>query len=156
MYRERMFETWRIGLLHLAIVVAMPIIPIVIYLLTEGAGKAYLYALILTVVVSFLYEYMNPPYKDCGKLLKVENVVCSGVLIIMLLGSIFLLFLSFTARERDSIGINMALWSNILVAMFSVPVISTIIEIIRCIAHDIKSGGYLPDDENIVRGAANV
>lgn len=156
MYRERMFETWRIGFLHLAIVVVMPIIPVAIYLLTEGAGRAYLYALILTVVVSFLYEYMNPPYKDCGRFLKIESAVCSGVLIIMLLGSVFLLFLSFTAEEGDSTGIDIAFWSNILVAMFIAPVISTVIEIIRCIAYDIKSGGYLPDDENIVRGAANV
>lgn len=156
MYKERMFATWQIGLLHLAIVVGMPIIPVVIYLLTEGAGKAYLYALILTVVVSFLYEYMNPSYKNCGKLLKVESIVCSVVLILMLLGSIFLLFLSFTAEEGDSTGINIAFWSNILVAMFSVPVIFTIVEIIRCIAYDVNSGGYLPDDENIVRGAANV
>lgn len=156
MYKERMFATWKVGLLHLAIVVVMPIIPVAIYLCTEGAGKAYLYALILTVVVSFLYEYMNPPYEDCGKLLKIETIVCSGVLILMLLGSVFLLFLSFMVEDGDSTGINIALWSNILVAMFSVPVISTIVEIIRCIAYDLNSGGYLPDDENIVRGAANV
>lgn len=156
MYKERMFETWRIGLIHLVIVVGMPIIPVVIYLITEGTGRAYLYALILTVVVPFLYEYMNPPYDDCGKFLRFESILCSVVLVLMLLGSLFLLFLSFTVEEENLTGINLAFWSNILIAMFSVPVIITIIEIIRCIVDDFNSGGYWPDDENIVRGAANV
>lgn len=154
--KERMFETWRIGLLHLAIVVVMPVIPIIIYLVTEGAGRAYLYALILTVVVSFLYEYMGPSYKDCGKLLKAECIVCSAVLILMLLASLFLLFLTFAQEDGKLASINIALWSGVLVAMFGVPVITTVIEIIRCAVHDLESGGYLPDEENNMRGAAHI
>lgn len=156
MYKERMFTNWKIGLLHLAIAVGMPILPVIIYLYTEGSDKAYLYVLILTVVASFLYSYMNPPYSDCGKVLKVEDFLCSMVLILMLLGSLFFLLLSFTVEGGLSSVIDVAFWSKILVAPFIVPIITTVIEIIRCFVNDFQSGGYSPDDENIVRGAADV
>ncbi len=154
--KERRFETWRIGLLHLAIVVVMPVIPVIIYMITEGTGKAYLYALILTVVVSFLYEYMGPSYQDCGRLLRVECIVCSAFLILMLIGGLFLLFLLFAQEDGILVNVDIAFWSGVLVAMFSVPLITTVIEIIRCVAHDLETGGYLPDEENNMRGAAQL
>lgn len=156
MYRERMFETWKRGLIHLAIVVVMPIIPVIIYLITEGAGRTYLYVLILTVIFSFLYEYLSPSYRKCGVFLKIEGIICSGVLTVMGLGSFFLLLLLVTVEDGNTVSIDLAFWSKILVALFGVPVIFTLIEIIRSFVYDLKSGGFLPDDENIARGAANV
>lgn len=159
MYKERMFNTWRIGLLYFAIIVVMPIIPIIIYIHTEGAGNPYLYVLILMVIAPLLYGYINPnpTYEDCGTLLKIESILCSVILIIMLLGDLFLLFLSFTNEEGPPDGIDMSMYSKILISLFAVPVITTIIEIIRCIILDLKSGSYLPSKEkNIATGASNV
>ena len=75
-YKGRMFSTWKEGLLHLAIVVAFPIFPIIIYMLTDRNHDSYLYVLILTVVVSLLYEFMKSPGAQYSLSLTIETIIC--------------------------------------------------------------------------------
>jgi len=158
MSKARMFKSWKIGLLHLVIVVIVPVIPIIIYLITEGAGKAYLYTLILAVTASLQYEYANHPYKNGSRILILEDFVCSVALVLILLGSLFLLFLSFAVENGQFSGheTDIRTWTIRLIFLFVVPVITTVIEIIRCIVADIQANEYQPEEENIARGAGNV
>ena len=149
MYQERKFETWKQGLLNLAIVIAIPIIPIVIYIITENKCDSYLYVLLLTVIVSFIFEFMNSPNGTCSKFLKVENIICCIDLFIMLIWSLFgFLF----TQSLDSCN-SLTTGDYALLAMFGVPIVITIIEIVRSIINDVNSSKFKPNKNNIVKGA---
>lgn len=153
MYQERKFENWRQGLLYLAIVIAMPILPIIIYMITENKCDSYLYVLLLTVIISFLFEFMSSPNSACSTFLKVENVICCVDLLVMLLWAFFrLLFTQSNGYSCNSLGIG----DYILLSLFGVPIVITLIEIVRCIINDIKSSKFEPNEKNIVKGAALV
>lgn len=153
MYQERKFETWRQGLLNLAIVIAMPILPIIIYMITENKCDSYLYVLLLTVIVSFIFEFMNSPNGECSTFLKVENIICCVDLFIMLIWALFgLLFTQSNGYSCNALGIG----DYILLSLFGVPIVITLIEIVRCIINDINSSKFQPNKKNIVKGAALV
>ena len=154
MYQERMFETWKKGLLHLAIVIALPIFPIIIYMITENNRDSYLYVLLLTVIVSLLYEFMNLPNTRCGIFLRVENIICCISLTIMLIWNLFSLL--FTYERGNTSPEAISITDCILVSLFIIPIIVVIIEIGRCIKLDIESSKYPPSDNNLVKGASTV
>lgn len=152
MYQERKFETWKQGLLNLAIVIAIPIIPIVIYMITENKCDSYLYVLLITVIVSFIFEFMNSPNGACSTFLKVENIICCIDLFVMLIWSLFgFLF----TQSLDSCN-SLAAGDYVLLALFGVPIVITIIEIVRSIINDVNSCKFKPNKKNIVKGAAFV
>lgn len=153
MYRDRKFESWQAGLLHLAIVIAIPIFPVIIYAITNGQSDSYLYVLLLTVIISLLYEFMNINGGNCSMWIKVEHIVSSVVLILMLLATVFLLFLSFSQSD-DSVVYEIG--NNILLSFFFVPVTATVIEIIRCIIYDIQANNYQSAKNNNLKGASTV
>ena len=154
MYKERMFDTWTRGMLHLVIEVFLPIFPIMVYVLNHGTGESYLYVLLLTVLVTFLYEMMLPTEEVRSTFLKVESIVCITALIIMLLGASFLLLAISTSESGVSDWMkDMCFW---LLWGFVAPVLITVIEIIRAARWDIKFGKYQLEKQNIVRGAGNV
>ena len=150
MYQERMFHTWQEGLIHLIVVMAIPLVPIVIYMMTTSTSDSYLYVLLLTVIISFAYEFLSMP-KKCSAFLKVENILCCSTLAIMFIWTFFLLNYSSGSEGNESISVA----DYILVSLFIIPVIVTIIEIIRCIVFDINSSKVSPDDNNL-KGAATV
>ncbi len=172
MYRERMFETWKEGLLHLAIVVVIPILPIIIYMITEPKWNGYLYVLVITVTVSLAYEFINFPDENCGKILKAENIVCCVNSMVMIIWALFLLLLTYTNKAdvvegatdaNNAAGVESAITTNdikvcafILVFLFVIPVIITIIEIIRCIILDFNISKFQPSENNLVKGAREV
>lgn len=151
-YKERKFESWVEGLLYLAIVIVIPIFPVIIYMITNGESDSYLYILLLTVIISLIYEFMNGYSRNCSIWLKVEHIVSSVVLILMLLITVFLLFLivsqGYETKDFETID-------YILPSLFLVPVINTIIEIIRCIVYDIQANGYHLGKNNL-KGASKV
>lgn len=154
MYQERMFETWKKGLLHLVIVIALPIIPVIIYMFTECVSNSYLYVLLLTVIGSFLYEFMNLSNSNCNVVLKIESIICSVFLIIMLIWDLFSLL--FTYSGENNTGVPIKTSDYVLVSLFIIPVIVVIIEIIRSIIYDIKASQFTPTEKNLVKGAATV
>lgn len=150
MYQERMFHTWQEGLIHFIVVVAIPLVPIVIYMMTKSTSDSYLYVLLLTVIISLAYEFLSMPQK-CSTFLKVENIICCSILTIMFIWTFFLLNYSSGSEAKERIGVA----DYILVFLFIIPVIVTIIEIVRCVVFDIKSSKVSPDDNNL-KGAATV
>lgn len=154
MYQERMFETWKKGLLYLAVVIAMPILPVIIYMITGSVGDGYLYVLLITVIGSFVYEFMNFPSEKCELILKTENIICCVTLTIMLVWDLFLLLLTYS--NENNIDENIKTSVYFLVGLFGIPVIIIIIEIIRCVVLDVQSSKYKLDKNNLVKGAREV
>lgn len=170
MCSDRMFETWKKGLLHLTIIIIIPILPIIIYMITEPKWNGYLYVLVITVAVSFAYEFIFFPNEKCSKMLKVENIVCCVNSIVMIIWAFFLLLLTYTDKNDIAKGDNgvenitegaistgdIKTSAVILVSFFVIPVIITIIEIIRCIVHDFDINKFQFGENNIVNGAREV
>lgn len=154
MYIDRKYSTWREGLIHLVVVIAVPIIPVIIYMIDKGQRDSYLYVLLLTVIFSLLYEFMSNPKAACSKWIKVEGFVSSVALILMLLISTFLLYLSFT--NSNSIPAEFTRWDCLFLSLFSVPIIATVVEIVRCFIYDIDADKYQPDTNNNLNGASKV
>ena len=152
MFRERRFENWQKGLLHLVFVIMLPILPVIVYILSNGKSDDYLYVLLLTVITSLIYEFMGGYSRNCSKWVMAEDIVSSVVLIVMLLMTIFLLFLSISQGSAPQ---SFGAVDYILFFLFLVPVISTVIEIIRCIGCDIQASGYKPGKNNL-KGAVKV
>lgn len=120
---------------------------------TSAKSDAYLYILLITVIVSFLYEFMNSPSTACSMFLKIENIVCSFTLIIMLIWSTYRLMFMQSANPSEK---NIQTGDYFLLSLFAVPIIITLVEIIRCVICDIQSNIYKPSKNNIVKGAATV
>lgn len=176
MYRDRMFETWKKGLIHLTIVIAIPILPIIIYMITEPKWNGYLYVLEITVAVSLAYEFLKFPNEECSKILKTENIVCCVNSVVMIIWAFFLLLLTYTDKDdivegatdaEKVVGAENVVESTItnndiktsaliLVFLFVIPIIVTIIEIIRCIILDFKISKFQPCENNLVKGARGV
>lgn len=152
MYHERMFDSWKQGLLYFALVIALPIIPIIIYMFDESADNNYLYVLLLAVVASFLYEFMNVSSGRCSTFLKVESVICSVSLSVMLIWDVYSLL--FTYSSKNSVGVGTG--DYVLVSLFVFPVVVVIIEIVRSIIHDITLNKYPPAENNLTKGAATL
>lgn len=153
-YKERMFTTWKEGLLHLAIVIAFPIFPIIVYMLTDRSHNSYLYVLILTVVVSLLYEFMKAPISRCSIYITVETIVCCVSLFIMLLWSFFSLLLTY--ENTGDTTQTLTVWDWVLVSLFIFPIGTVVFEIFRCISYDIEASKYPPSDDNLVKGASAI
>lgn len=152
MYVERRFENWRIGLVHLVIVVVLPIFPIVIYVMTHEKSDNYLYILLLTEIISLIYEFMGGYTQFCNIWIKVETFTTCFVLVVMLLVTAFLLVLSISqGNTSNSLGVV----DNTLLISFSVPIVSTLVEIIRCVVYDFRVGTH-PEGKNNLKGAAAV
>ena len=152
MYIERKFENWIAGLVHLAIVIVMPIFPVAIYMITKGQSDSYLYVLFLTVIFSFAYEFTNGYIRNCSLWIKIETIVCTATLILMFLATVFLLYLSLEAKDGS---LNFGVFNIILLSLFIVPIIVTIIEIVRSIVYDIEAGKFSLDENNL-KGAFKV
>lgn len=153
MYRERKFDTWQDGIIHFVITIMMPLLPIVIYLLNEDNTNNYLYVLLLTVIISFAYEFTN--YKErCSTMLIIENILTCIALAILFIWDVFMLtYVGSQGVTIDSIGLK----EYIMVSFFSVPIIVTIVEIIRTIKYDIDCSKNPPNEnKNLVNGAAKV
>lgn len=153
MYQERMFDTWQEGILHLVIVIAIPIIPIIIYMITKGTSDTYLYVLLLTVIISFIYEFFHRPSNKCSRFLKVESIICTSTLAIMFVWALFMLTYA-SDNEREDISIKAS--DFVLISLFLVPIFITVIEIVRCIIIDFKSSDFQPQENNLVKGASGV
>lgn len=152
MYRERKFENWVTGLIHLAIVIVIPIFPAIIYMITNGKSDSYLYVLLMVAVISLIYEFMSGYNGNCSMWLKVECVASSVALIGLLLVSIFFLFFSFAEGSGPK---DLTVGDYFFLAPFLVPVAATVTEIIRCIVYDFQASRYQPDENNL-KGAFKV
>lgn len=158
MYKERKFKSWEEGLIHLIIVIAVPIIPIAVYMIAQGKSDSYLYVLFVTVIISLLYEFISGYSGPCSKRLKLEKLVTVISLVVVLLASIFFLFLSLAQGGVLTLGnkqISLGWVNGILLCFFLAPVICTIIEIIECIRYDLKKSEYQLDENNL-KGASTV
>ena len=145
-----MFHTWQEGLVHLIVVMAIPLLPVVIYVMTESVSDSYLYVLLLTVIISFAYEFFRMPTK-CSIFLKIENIICCLTLGAMFIWTLFLLTYASGSEGNESISIS----DYVLISLFVVPIIATLVEVVRCIVFDIKSNRNTPNDNNL-KGAATV
>ena len=174
-YKGRMFSTWKEGLLHLAIVVAFPIFPIIIYMLTDRNHDSYLYVLILTVVVSLLYEFMKSPGAQYSLSLTIETIICCVSLSVMLLWSVFSLLYTYentTDVIQDATNVfqnvtnavqntpntvqTLSVGDWVLVSLFIFPIGVVIFEIGKCIVLDIKASKCVISENNLVKGASTV
>lgn len=152
-FTERKFTDWEGGLSYLILAVAVPLIPTLVYYFGMEHTKPYLYTLMISVVVPLLCEYLVGRKKRAeqrfGRFLTVEYVICSSVLSLMTISSIFLLFMSFSGVAPHWIEV-------ITMCMFAVPVICTIIEIARCVKKDCSRSNFKPSSTNLFEGAGNV
>lgn len=151
-YYERKYVTWKDGLLHLVITILLPLIPVVVYIISDNRANVYYYILLVTVVVSFMYEFLNT-YKYCNRILKIENFVTSTVLIIMLVWDLVMMIIK---ASRPSEAPVMSFADYVLSAMFLVPVIVSVIEVIRSFIYDMEEKRVDLPNENIANGAKEV
>ena len=154
MYIERKFRKWQNGLLHLFISICVPIIPVVVYMLSERKSNSYLYVLLITTLVSLVYEFLSTETSNCSIWIKWENIVCSALLLIANTIACFLLFLSFS--KTQPLSEELKTLDIILAFSFLAPIVSTLIEIIRSFAYEIEKSRFQPDEQNLVDGAGNV
>lgn len=154
MYKDMQFDTWQQGLLHLLVVIALPILPIIVYIVTKKVCDSYWFVLLLTVVFSFIYEFMSFSTSNCSKFLKIEKFVCCLALIVMAIWAMFILFI-LNEEPNNELGTIRA--SNIiLLCLFIVPVVTTCIEIIRTLIWDIKASEVENGRNSISKGASSV
>ena len=151
-YYERKYVTWRDGLLHLVITILLPLIPVIVYIISDNKANVYYYILLATVVVSFMYEFLNT-YKYCSRILKIENFVTSTALIIMLVWDLVLMIIK-ASKPVDALPMSVVDYA--LSLMFLVPVIVSFIEVIRSFIYDLKEERVDLPNENIANGAKEV
>ena len=147
MYQERKFDTWKEGLIYLVIIIAIPLIPVIIYMKTKEPKDNYLYILLLSVIFSFCYEFIRAN-NNCSTFLKLENIICCVVLAGMFICD-FYLMVYYAETSKD----KLVKADYILVFLFLVPVISTIVEIFRAVIADINANKNKAQ-QNIVDGAS--
>lgn len=150
MYQDRKFDSWKNGLIYLIIEILMPIIPIIIYITTNKNYNNYLYVLLLTVIISFFYEVAQSN-NNCSKFLKIENIICLSFLGIMFVMNLFML-IYYSEVEKSAFGI----WDYILISMFLIPIIATIVEIVRAVIVFLQTNEYRTNGNNLVAGASTV
>ncbi len=153
-YNDRMFENWQIGVMHLLIVVALPILPILVYIETENNQTRYLCTLVLSVAIPFLFDNIKPTNKKVGRSLLIERVVASIALSVIIVWSLYNVFFI----EADNTPFSLKTADKIILSLFFVIAIIVIIEIGKCIWDELKAlkKDSCNDIQNSMKGAEDV
>ena len=151
-YEKRMFKEWKEAILYIAIVMVIPLLPIIVFVRNNSNDLKYYHVLVLCVSISFAYEFIKKPINNCTFCLKLEYIICSVFAVISSTWTLVLLTLCVNDSNKTTIN-----FCDYLPALlFFVPLIIVIFEIIKVIIHTLQESRYPLPERNLAKGAKNV
>lgn len=136
------FDSYILGFVCLVIVCILPAISPVVYLVNNKNGVMP-YLLILVAIAGILYEY--PPDKEAEKIIKVEQVAVYIWSFLFLIVDLVIFVIRADTETYTYICIDYCLMGYVIV-----PLIVTIIEIIRSTKEYFNSNSNNNDNNNLI------
>lgn len=150
MIKERLFDTWEEGLFYLIFSLFMPLLSLIVYLVLDKTITIYLYALLLTIIITLLYELFK--IKECGARVFIEKIISICTLVVMFFWNLGLLFYYSQSKSKPVLS-----WQEIVITcLFIIPIAVIINEIRCCIVNTYLVKKNKISNTNLIEGGGHV